>query len=205
MRFWTGLFLVICLSLMTVGCAATPDRVRFLDQKSTLTGGKYVDLVWVDSERMGAKTYLPVALGPISTRPVTDQKGITAAEGAGRLKTAILEKAQEARLPLAVEGDETTAPARLELALTEMYPGGRWDRMMNAEFGAGHAFVQVEGRVVDVASGEAVLTFADRRRSSAWIGLRDIPRDAGPVVVREMLEGIAGDVVAELAENLSRK
>jgi hypothetical protein len=190
---------------MAVGCAATPERFQFVRQEARLTAGRNVDLIWTDSERIARKTYLPLALGPISTRYVQDQKGITAAEAESHFRDAILQKAKEANLPLVVDGGEASAPARLELAITEMYPGGRVDRIMNGEFGAGHAWVQVEGRVVDAESGEELAAFADRRRSSAWIGLRDVFRNAGPVVVREMLEGIAGDIVSELDAKFVQK
>lgn len=204
MRFRIALVVMICLAGLATGCAATPDRYQFVKQEAKLTDGQNVDVVWANSGQISARTYLPLALDAITTRYVTDRKGITAAEAAAHLKEAIREKAEKANLPLVDGGGEATAPARLALAITEMHPGGRWDRMMNAEFGAGHAFVQVEGRVVDAESGEELMAFADRRRSTAWIGLRDIPRDAGPVVIREMLEGIAADIVSELEVTLSR-
>ena len=72
--------------------------------------------------------------------------------------------------------DEVGVGARLELAITEMTPGSSSVRLWAGEFGAGHAFVQVEGQVLYVESGTELATFCDRRRASGAAGLKDVGR-----------------------------
>ena len=96
--------------------------------------------------------------------------------------------------------DQQKAQAKLEIAITEMTPGSAAGRMFAGELGLGHAWVQVEGRVVDIDLNEEVVAFSDRRRHSGAIGFRDIGGDAGPSLVREMLETIAAELVQELRE-----
>jgi len=63
--------------------------------------------------------------------------------------------------------------------------------------------VQVEGRVVGDSPDQPLAEFADRRRSSGAIGLRDTFGDSGPQLVREMLQDIAKDLKLELREAFS--
>ena len=205
MQFWTAVGLMTCLVWVAAGCAATPEHYQLVREEQRLTPGQRVDLIWANADRIARKKYLPLGLGEISTRHVSDQKGITAAEAESWLRDSIRRSAEKANLRLVFGKQGGTAPARLDLAITEMYPGSRIGRIFAAEHGAGHAWVQVEGRVVDAQSGEDLATFVDRRRSSAWIGFRDVFKDASPDLIREMLEGIAGDVVSELYMKFPQK
>lgn len=197
--------IVVCLGVMATGCAATPEHYGFVQEQQRLTAGRHVDMAWTDADRIARKKYLPLALVEIATRHVSDQKGITAAEAGSYLRDTIQQKAKKENLPLVSNKGDQSAEAKLELAITEMYSGSRMDRIFAAENGAGHAWVQVEGRVIDSESGEELAIFADRRRSSVWIGFRDVFRDSSPGLIREMLKGIAGDVVWELDESFQKK
>ena len=54
------------------------------------------------------------------------------------------------------------------------------------ELGAGHAHLQVEGKVVDIHSGNAMASFAERRRSSEAIVAEDLAGDAGPHIIEHI-------------------
>jgi hypothetical protein len=47
--------------------------------------------------------------------------------------------------------------------------------------------------------------FTDRRRDSGAIGFEDLLGDAGPKLVKRMLDGIATDVVKELSDDLESR
>ena len=66
----------------------------------------------------------------------------------------------------------------------------------------GHAIVQVEGKLIDSSSGKEVACFMDRRRDSGTIGIEDLAGDAGPNLVKRMLEKIASDLAKELSASL---
>ena len=72
------------------------------------------------------------------------------------------------------------AKNRFDLAITHMDPGSSAERLWAGEFDAGHAQLQVEGKVVDIESGEIVAAFAERRRYSGALGAEDLGGDAGP-------------------------
>jgi hypothetical protein len=85
------------------------------------------------------------------------------------------------------------------MAITYLTPGNATARILAAELGAGHAFVQVEGKLTDAKTGEEIARFADRRRDSGSIGFEDVGGDAGPRLVERLLKGISADVVKELS------
>jgi hypothetical protein len=58
--------------------------------------------------------------------------------------------------------------------------------------------VQVEGKLVTVESGETVATFAERRRTSGLVGLKDIEGDSGPDLIRHMIKLISEDIDRQL-------
>jgi hypothetical protein len=78
-------------------------------------------------------------------------------------------------------------------------PGGGFARVMAGELGAGHAWVQVEGRVTDPTSGALLAAFADRQRDSGLAGVRDTFGDVGPSLVKERLTAIGRAARLELA------
>ena len=101
--------------------------------------------------------------------------------------------------------DSQEARYRLDLAITHMDPGSRAKRLLAGEFGAGHAQLQIEGKVIDVESNEVVASFAERRRSSGAIGIEDVAGDAGPHIIEHLVSLISADVNSELlASFLSR-
>jgi hypothetical protein len=79
-----------------------------------------------------------------------------------------------------------------------MTTGSAFARMVAGELGAGHGWVQIEGRVTDEESGVLLVSFADRRRGSGAVGFRDLGGDSGPAMVREMITAIGFGIRSEL-------
>jgi hypothetical protein len=98
---------------------------------------------------------------------------------------------------LAVASTADSATSKLSLAITQLNPGNQAARIIAAELGAGHAFVQVEGKLLTISGAEAA-AFVDRRRSSGLIGIKDTFGDAAPNLIKKMIENISADAVAEL-------
>ena len=98
----------------------------------------------------------------------------------------------------AIVSADQGAPYRLDLAITHMDPGSAAKRIWAGEFGAGHAMLQIEGKVVDIESGAVMAEFAERRRSSGAIGLEDLGGDAGPHIIEHLASLISADVSHEL-------
>ncbi len=117
------------------------------------------------------------------------------------MKAALVENSGKLRSATTFTTEAGQAEAVLHIAITEMTPGSAGGRIFAGELGMGHAFVQVEGRLVDLESGKDLVAFADRRRSSGAIGFEDMGGDAGPRLVRRMLKGIAADLVRELEQS----
>jgi hypothetical protein len=192
----TFLAVSVALAVLASACA-TSQPTGFLGTYENLSGGHHIEKVWYDHSQVRAGQYGSVELGRIDTTRIHDRGGVTLNECVAWMRSSLVQFESSDRI-LSLSG--SGSPARLDLAITEMNPGGAFMRMMIAELGAGHAWVQVEGRVVDPSTNTVLVTFSDRRRGSGVIGFRDLGGDAGPAMVREMLESIAGDVKQELQE-----
>jgi len=90
---------------------------------------------------------------------------------------------------------------KLQLAITQMDPGSAVGRMIVGELGAGHAKIQVEGRLENNA-GDIIMAFSDLRSNSGAIGLKDLGGDAGPQLVKDSLGELAEAIMAELKSNM---
>ncbi len=84
-----------------------------------------------------------------------------------------------------------------------MDPGSATKRIMAGELGAGHAQIQVEGKVIDTGSGETVAAFAEKRSSSGAIGLEDLKGDSGPELIEHLIGLISDDVASELSRTFT--
>ena len=76
--------------------------------------------------------------------------------------------------------------------------GSAAKRIWAGEFGAGHAKLQIEGKVVDTQSGEVIAAFAERRRSSGSLGAQDLKGDAGPHIIEHLVGLVSADINSEL-------
>jgi len=202
LRLKRVLVLLVCAVLTAVCGCATPGQMKFLGDSLGLAKGRYVDQSWSDRVRIQAGGYSAIELARIDTSAILDQKGMTKAEAASLLRESIVESSGSTQV-LAFSG--AGPKARLELAITEMDPGDALARAFAAELGAGHAYVQVEGRVIDDRTGAFLAAVADRRRGTGVIGLRDTFGSSGPAMVREMIMGAGGDLKRELAQLFQRE
>jgi len=197
MRRSTIVIISISLIIFLLSACTSPLRqTGYLKNYKQLRPGKYLEQLWSDPERIAQGQYRKIVIGRIEAR-VVDTEKVTGEEACNWLRFAVL---GNTTLPEAlVLGTQTGKIAKLGLAITEMTPGSAFARIMAGELGAGHAWIQIEGRVTDDESGVLLVSFADRRRGSGAHGLRDLAGDSGPAMVREGIAAIGRAIRAELA------
>jgi hypothetical protein len=163
-----------------------------------LQSGSHLEKYWSDRATIESKDYATIGMAGIDVTRISDKSGVTAEQCEAWLKAALVANWGKLRSGTTFATEAGQMEAELRIAITEMTPGSAGGRIFAGEFGMGHAIVQVEGRMVDLTSGKDFVAFADRRRSSGAIGFEDVGGDAGPRLVRRMLEQIAADLVREL-------
>jgi hypothetical protein len=186
--------------VMLISCASTPKRTGYLSDYDKLTKGKYLDNYWINTSLATKYKSSKFLLSTISINKISDQKGVSAENCREWLRNSLIKTASSSGINFLIVEDSTKAQVRLDIGITEMTPGSAGGRVFAGELGIGHAWVQVEGSVVDVASKESIALFSDRRRSSGAAGLKDVAGDSGPSLVRGMLENIGADIIKELKE-----
>ena len=187
------------LAATAIGCASA-TRSGFLTDYARLRSGSHLEKYWSDRAIIESKNYSTIGMAVIDVTRISDKSGVTAEQCATWLKAALQYNSGKVRSGTIFATDQTEA--ELRIAITEMTPGSSAGRLSAAgKLGMGHAIVQVEGRMVDLASGKDLVAFADRRRSSGALGTEDFDGDAGPRLVRRMLEQIAADLVRELQQS----
>ncbi len=191
---------LLLLGLFLGGCSPT-IQTGYLRDYDKLHEGKYLTNYWSNTPLISKKKYSTIRLEPIAIDRISNQKGVTVEDCREWLRNALVKAASASGAPIVIEARPNGAQARLDIAITQMTPGSAAGRILAGELGMGHASVQVEGLIVDMKSREEVVAFSDRRFSSGAIGFRDIGGDAGPTLVREMLEQIAADIMQELNES----
>lgn len=182
------------LALLLSACS-TPRPGGLVRDLEVLGRGHYVDKSWIDVPAMQRADLSTIVLGEIDTSRIFDQKGISTQEGAAALRSGLI-RSSDARELLELNG--SGGAGRFEVAIVEMSTGDAIARVFAAELGAGHAWVQVDARVVDVDSGQVLAELSDRRRGSGVIGFRDTFGSSGPTMVREMLEKSGRDLRREI-------
>lgn len=170
--------------------AASPKPSGFLSDYDRLVEGEYLEAYWVDMPRIERSKAPGFALGSISVDKIENHKGVTVNDVVGWLKADLLQRR--------VISDKAGQRYRLDLAVTHMDPGSAAKRILAGEFGAGHAQLQIEGKVVDTQSNEVVASFAERRRSSGAIGIEDLAGDAGPHIIEHLVSLVSADINDEL-------
>lgn len=192
--------ILFALAATTIGCA-TATQSGFLKDYDILQDGSYLEKYWSDKSTIERKKYSKIRIEKIDVTRISDKKGVTAQDCAVWLKSALTENAGELRADVTFMNGDIQTDAMLYIGVTEMTPGSAAGRIFAGEVGMGNAFVQVEGRIVDIESGKEIMAFADRRRSSGATGLEDLGGDAGPRLVRRMLGQIAADLFRELKQS----
>lgn len=170
--------------------AASPKPSGYLSSYDRLVEAEYLEAFWVDIPGITRTQSPRFLLGDISVGGIEDHKGVTVDDCVAWLRTDLLSSA--------AIGDDPAAAYRLDLAITHMDPGSAAKRLWAGEFGAGHAQLQIEGKVVNIESGQVVAEFAERRRSSGALGAKDLAGDAGPHIIEHLVSLISADVNSEL-------
>ncbi len=190
MKNLRAIAVVVLCGLMSVGYAASPKPSGYLSDYDRLVEGEYLEAYWVDMPRVEKSAPPRFLLGEIAVSGIKDHKGVTVSDCVGRLRDDLLAK------PAFSNGEG--ARYRLDLAITYMNPGSAAKRIWAGEFGAGHAKLQIEGKVVDTQSSEVVAEFAERRRSSGSLGAQDLKGDAGPHIIEHLVSLVSADIDSEL-------
>jgi len=185
---------VSCLILS--GCTSTPTTSGYLSDYSRLKPTEYLEEYWADTKQIKKSDAPNIYLGEVSAVGISDKENVRVTDCVAWLRKDLLAGST-------ISNDQSDAKYRLDVAITYMDPGSASARVLAGEFGAGHAKVQVEGKVVDVNSGQTVAAFAERRRSSGDIGIDDLGGDASPSLVDNMIKSISKDVNNELSSTFS--
>jgi Domain of unknown function (DUF4410) len=164
-----------------------------------MSAGRYLDRLWCDEALLGEQDYTSVVVTSVGAVGIEDKPGVPTGYAVAWLWDAFAREPREAEPGFAPPGARAGAAANLELAITEMTPGSAAARMWAGEFGAGHAFVQVDGKLSDADDGTLLCEFSQRTRASGAVGFRDLGGDSGPAMVRQMMGMIARAARNELA------
>lgn len=192
--------LVLSLGTMIVlgtGCTTSAVKSDFLSGNAPMHSGKYVENYWSAGD-LTRQSLSRIYVEPIDRSRIQDAPNLAAKTTSEYLEFAI--NFDIRNLGGWTNADQPeAATARLALAITYFTPGSAAGRMWAAEFGAGHAIIQIEGKLTEATTGKSIACFADRRRDSAAIGFEDLGGDAGPRLIKRMVEAIARDFVKELS------
>lgn len=173
----------VALGLLAVGCAS-PRAATYVTAPE-LSRGRHVDQVWFDREAIRPAGYAKVGIASVRGFQIGDARLRAAGD------------------PIVLARADAGREARLDVAITELDPGSTMARFWAGEFGAGHAWVQVEARLTDAASGALIGALVERGRASGVATFRNSRgRDSVPGLVRDLLERIAGDIRRELSAEL---
>lgn len=190
MRFIALLTIAIFSGSVLTAHAAAPRPSGYLSDYDRLVEGEYLEAYWVDIAAIRRSKTPYILLGKISADKVSDHKEVTVEQTISWLKNDLLDGR------IIVNQDD--GGYRLDLAITHLDPGSAAKRLLAGEFGAGHAQLQIEGKVIDNQSGRVVASFAERRRSSGAIGVQDLAGDAGPHIIEHLVDLISADISDEL-------
>jgi hypothetical protein len=188
---------LIAIAFVCFGCA-TPEKSNFLTGDEPMQHGKYVNSYWSAGE-IDKQIFSKIYIEPIDVSRIKNYPEVPTMVASNELRQAIA-FAIRARTSWQTVEQPDLASAKISLAITYLTPGSAAGRMWAAELGAGHAIVQVDGKVSDV-TGKEIASFEDRQRDSGAIGFEDLGGDAGPRMVKRMLESISLNFVKELSES----
>lgn len=188
---------VVLCGLVSAVHAASPKPSGFLSDYDRLVEGEYLEAYWVEMPQVERRAGPRFSLGEISADKIKDHKGVTVSDCVGWLRNDLLGRA--------IFSAGQDARYRLDLAVTYMNPGSAAKRIWAGEFGAGHAKLQIEGKVVDTQSGEVIAAFAERRRSSGSLGAQDLKGDAGPHIIEHLVSLVSADIDSELRASFTSR
>lgn len=192
--------LILSLTLASFGCASA-KRSQYLTNFDEMKDGKHLEKIMVSPDlKLGNYATLELRKPTIETN-TSPQFSNTSVE---YLTTAFYEELRRIEgLNILLEGKENPHPAEktlvLETGITKLEPGSRLMRFLAGEVGGGHSHVQVDGRLIDAATGKIVFQFTDRRAGSGF-GSLDITGGDPQDLIESDLGGIANALGKTLAE-----
>jgi hypothetical protein len=190
------MFLVAMLFATFVGCASPPIRSDYPQDQPPLKEGSYLDKVWFEEGALSADRYSEIRLELVRSIGVSDQTNITVAQAIQWLRQATIQPGTDS---LVLRSTGPGKAANLELVITELNPGSTAARFWAGEFGAGHAWVQVEGKLTDTNSHKLLGYFVERDRKSGVATFRNSRgEDSGPGLIHDIIEDIGKKVRREI-------
>ncbi len=215
---------VIIVMLFACATSSHAGKSGFLENYKKLGKGKYLDRYWSDAGAARAGKYHRIYIKPVQVDHIGTHRKVTPEDCRVWLESLLKKNAGNRYITVHMaESDEIIknpaeptggaglgkkkrtaisdvpdAPARMELAVTGMHTGSRAGRFFAGSMHAGQAKIRVEGRVVDTATGKLLAAFSVRRKSYSAIGVGDIYKDIGPILIRELLSEIVDDILKEL-------
>ena len=163
--------------------------------------GKYLADYRCNRAVVAGGKYSVIHVPPVDIQNLSDMHGITARDCGEWLGDRLSYAARAMPAHFIFGRESHSAQAKLSVSITGVTPGSRALRMLVGEFGVGNARVQVVGWLSDIGSNEELAAFTVLKRSSGGFGFRDIGRDVGPQLVREMLEQSASSIITEVKES----
>ena len=190
--------LVTAVMLFTASVnAASPTESGFLSDYDRLIEGEYLEAYWVDLPALQQSASPDILLGAINVDNIEDHKGVT-------VRNCVEWLAHDLTAHRVISNNEN-ARYRLDIAITYMDPGSSAARLLAGEFGAGHAQLQIEGKIVDTTDNKVVAAFAERRRSSGSLGAQDLTGNAGPHIIEHLVNLISADISSELVASFFKR
>jgi len=189
------------LMILLVSCTSTPIETDYSQGELPRTPGTYIDGAWFDFSKIAELGITGVELTSVEPFRVSDVKNITVDEALNWLREGLTERQTTDQI---LAGGKSGAVAELEVVLTELDPGSTRTRFWAGEFGAGHAWIQVEGIIKEAETGSVVGRLVQRTRISGVFGLHNSrAKDSGPVLVRQILLKAGRAFQSEVATALS--
>ncbi|MEM9281757.1 MAG: DUF4410 domain-containing protein [Verrucomicrobiota bacterium] len=182
----------------------TVKETDYLSNYEVLEKGDLLERVW-QAPNASIPQSARIQLNTIDTRSIQDHEMISASQAKEILTSRLLTTGKTKEINITTnKNSQTTEFAILEISIVKMTPGSAAARILAGELGAGHAIVQVEGKLLRKSNGEALFIFSDRRGASGLAGIKDLAGDQGKNLVTKLLTAIADDIVAELDQLVKR-
>jgi hypothetical protein len=180
--------------LICVGCVTTRySHINMLEHNKETKTGKYVDNVWINNSQPALDKNAKIVLEEINIDSISDEKGITKEECKKELKNDILTNEFNKGI---INENGIEPNYKMKLIFTNMSPGDAASRVWAAEFGFGHANVEIQAIISN--QNQRIIEIKDSRNNSGAIGFRDTFGDASPQLVKEIIKQISDNIIQEL-------
>lgn len=165
-----------------------------MENSNIAKAGKNVDKIWVGDDAVSEIRSNGLVVEKIVIDSIKDEKGISRNECLNYLEKQI--KDENFNIGI-LSSDSNPQNYKLTFVFTNMSPGNAASRVWAGEFGFGHANVELQA-IIKNADGKRIVEMSDSRNNSGGIGFRDTFGDAGPTLVKELIEQISDNILREL-------